>query len=81
MPLRLFRNVGYVAIVMVATIAAMVYYRYGINSDLLLCYAHRFHSLTVLWPTIIGTVYTTDVIKIGWQSVSLALPLYLLGIF
>lgn len=51
MPLRLFRNVGYVAIVMVATIAAMVYY-----------------SLTVLWPTIIGTVYTTDIIKIGWQS-------------
>lgn len=51
MPLRLFKNVGYVAIVMVATIAAMVYY-----------------SLTVLWPTIIGTVYTTDVIKIGWQS-------------
>lgn len=51
MPLRLFKNVGYVAIVMIATIAAMVYY-----------------SLTVLWPTIIGTVYTTDVIKIGWQS-------------
>lgn len=81
MPLRLFRNVGYVAIVMVATIAAMVYYRYGISSDLLLCYAHRFHSLTVLWPTIIGTVYTTDIIKIGWQSVSFALSLYLLGVF
>ncbi|KAF2500435.1 fungal trichothecene efflux pump [Lophium mytilinum] len=51
MPLRLFKNIEYVAIVMVATIAAMVYY-----------------SLTVLWPTIIGTVYTTNVIKIGWQS-------------
>ncbi|KAF2190996.1 trichothecene efflux pump [Zopfia rhizophila CBS 207.26] len=51
MPLRLFKNIEFVAIVMVATIAAMVYY-----------------SLTVLWPTILGTVYTTDTLKIGWAS-------------
>lgn len=24
--------------------------------------------MTILWPTILGTVYTTDVIEIGWQS-------------
>jgi hypothetical protein len=24
--------------------------------------------MTILWPTIVGTVYTTDVLKIGWQS-------------
>ncbi|KAK3069699.1 hypothetical protein LTS18_000260, partial [Coniosporium uncinatum] len=51
MPVRLFKNVGYVAIVMIATIGAMVYY-----------------SMTVIWPTIIGTVYTTDIMAIGWQS-------------
>lgn len=27
-----------------------------------------YYSLTVLWPTIISTVYTTDSISIGWQS-------------
>lgn len=27
-----------------------------------------YYSLTVLWPTIIQTIYTTDVIQIGWQS-------------
>jgi len=48
-PPRLFRNIGYVAIVACATIGAMVYY-----------------SMTVLWPTIIGTVYSTDVMTIGW---------------
>ena len=51
MPTRLFHNIGYVAVVSVATIGAMVYY-----------------SMTVLWPTVIGTVYTTDVKEIGWQS-------------
>lgn len=51
MPPRLFKNVGYVAIVAAACIGAMVYY-----------------SMTILWPTILGTVYTTDVIEIGWQS-------------
>ncbi|RDW83435.1 fungal trichothecene efflux pump [Coleophoma crateriformis] len=50
-PPRLFKNVGYVAVVACATIGAMVYY-----------------SMTILWPTIIGTVYTTDVKAIGWQS-------------
>lgn len=27
-----------------------------------------YYSMTVLWPTIIGTVFTTDVMAIGWQS-------------
>jgi hypothetical protein len=27
-----------------------------------------YYSLTVLWPTIISTLYTTDSIKVGWQS-------------
>jgi len=51
MPPRIFKNIEYVAVVMVAAIAAMVYY-----------------SMTVLWPTIVGTVYTTNVMSIGWQS-------------
>ncbi|KAF2019705.1 fungal trichothecene efflux pump [Aaosphaeria arxii CBS 175.79] len=51
MPPRLFKKLEYVAIVMVASIAAMVYY-----------------ALTVLWPTILGTIYTTDSLKIGWAS-------------
>lgn len=50
-PPRLFKNIGYVAIVICAVIGAMVYY-----------------SMTILWPTIIGTVYTADVVAIGWQS-------------
>ncbi|KAK7421279.1 hypothetical protein QQZ08_009995 [Neonectria magnoliae] len=51
MPPRVFKNIGFVAIVAIATVASIVYY-----------------SLTVLWPTIISTIYTTDSIKIGWQS-------------
>ncbi|PVI06057.1 fungal trichothecene efflux pump [Periconia macrospinosa] len=51
MPPRLFKKLEYVAIVMVATIAAMVYY-----------------ALTVLWPTILSTIYTTNVLKVGWAS-------------
>jgi len=27
-----------------------------------------YYSMTLLWPTIIGTVYSTDVLTIGWQS-------------
>lgn len=27
-----------------------------------------YYSMTVLWPTIIGTVYTANVKAIGWQS-------------
>jgi hypothetical protein len=50
-PSRVFKNIGYVAVVSCATVASMIYY-----------------SLTVLWPTIISTLYTTDSIKIGWQS-------------
>ncbi|KAH7175466.1 fungal trichothecene efflux pump [Dactylonectria macrodidyma] len=51
MPPRVFKNIGFVAIVAIATVASIVYY-----------------SLTILWPTIISTIYTTDSIKIGWQS-------------
>lgn len=47
----MFRKVGFVAIIAIATIASMVYY-----------------SMTVLWPTIISSVYTTDSLEIGWQS-------------
>lgn len=51
MPPRMFRNVGFVAIIAIAVVGAMVYF-----------------SLTVLWPTIIGTLYTADSMQIGWQS-------------
>lgn len=51
MPPRLFKNVGFVALVVAACIGAMVYY-----------------SLTIVWPTLISTVYTPDVIEVGWQS-------------
>jgi hypothetical protein len=51
MPPRLFKKLEFVAIVMVATIGAAVYY-----------------ALTILWPTILGTLYTTDSKKIGWAS-------------
>lgn len=27
-----------------------------------------YYSMTIVWPTLIGTVYTPDVIEIGWQS-------------
>ncbi|CAK7202258.1 hypothetical protein SEUCBS139899_004980 [Sporothrix eucalyptigena] len=51
MPPRLFKNRGFVGIVIVASIGAMIYY-----------------SMTVLWPTIITTLYTSDSIQVGWQS-------------
>ncbi len=51
MPPRLFRKIGYVAIVACACIGAMVYY-----------------AMTIIWPTAVGTLYTTDVMEIGWQS-------------
>jgi MFS family permease len=51
MPPRLFRNIGFDAIVVIAAIGAMIYY-----------------SLTVLWPQIITSLYTTDSIKVGLQS-------------
>lgn len=46
----MFKNIGFVAIVAVAVVGAMVYY-----------------SLTILWPTIISTVYTSNVKEVGWQ--------------
>lgn len=51
MPPRLFKKIGYVAVVTCATIGAMVYY-----------------SMTIVWPSIIGILYTTNVLEIGWQS-------------
>jgi hypothetical protein len=51
MPPRLFKNIGFVAIVTNAAVGAMVYY-----------------SFTVLWPTIISSIYTTDSIQVGLQS-------------
>ena len=51
MPPRIFKNIGFIALVFCAVIGSMVYY-----------------SMTILWPTILGTVFTTDIMKIGWQS-------------
>lgn len=51
MPPRLFKNIGFSAIVAIAAVGAMIYY-----------------SFTVLWPTIITTIYTADSIKVGLQS-------------
>src|ERR1700761_1671198 len=51
MPPRLFKKVGYVAVVTCAAIGAMVYY-----------------AMTIVWPTAIGTLYTTSIMGIGWQS-------------
>ena len=27
-----------------------------------------YYSMTIVWPTVIGTLYTTNVLEIGWQS-------------
>lgn len=51
MPPRLFKKIGYVAVVTCATIGAMVYY-----------------SMTIVWPAVVGTLYTTNIMEIGWQS-------------
>lgn len=51
MPPRIFKNLGFVAVVTTSTIGGMVYY-----------------SMSILWPLILGTVYTTNVMTIGWQS-------------
>ncbi|KAK4503585.1 hypothetical protein PRZ48_004500 [Zasmidium cellare] len=51
MPMALFRNVKYDAIVACASIGAMVYY-----------------SGTVIWPTMVGALFTNDVERVGWLS-------------
>lgn len=51
MPPRLFRDVGYSAVVVIACVGNAVY-----------------ASLTVLWPTIIASIYTSDSIQVGLQS-------------
>ena len=50
-PMRLFKNLKYDAIVACASIGAMVYY-----------------SMTVIWPTLVGALFTTNVKEIGWLS-------------
>jgi hypothetical protein len=50
-PMSLFKNVKYVAIVICAGVAAMIYY-----------------PMSVLWPTLIGSLFTTDIVKTGWLS-------------
>lgn len=51
MPPRIFGNIEFVALVMIAALSSMVYY-----------------SMTVLWPTLIQTVFDADVMEVGWQS-------------
>jgi len=51
-PMRLFRNIPYDALVICASVGAMIYY-----------------SMTVLWPTLIGSLWLTDETMIGWYSV------------
>ncbi|KAH0542656.1 hypothetical protein FGG08_002979 [Glutinoglossum americanum] len=50
-PMRLFRNIQWVAITVCATVGAMIYY-----------------SMSVLWPLVVGSLYTNDVTEIGWMS-------------
>ncbi|MCJ1372698.1 hypothetical protein MMC20_003923 [Loxospora ochrophaea] len=50
-PMRLFRNIKWVAIVIDATVASMIYY-----------------SMTVIWPTLVGSLFTTSVQGVGWMS-------------
>lgn len=72
MPPRLFKKLEFVAIVMVATIAAMGEPSSTLSPStfkyILTWSVTVYYSLTVLWPTILGTVYTTDSLKIGWAS-------------
>lgn len=50
-PMALFKNTKYDAIVACASIGGLVYY-----------------SMTVIWPTLIGAIFTTNVQEIGWLS-------------
>ncbi|KAF2006282.1 fungal trichothecene efflux pump [Amniculicola lignicola CBS 123094] len=50
-PMRLFKNRDYDAVVACASFGAVVYY-----------------ALTVIWPTMIGALFTTDIKKTGWLS-------------
>jgi MFS family permease len=52
-PMRLFKNIPWVAITVCATVGSMIYY-----------------SMSVLWPLVVGALYTKDVVQIGWMSVS-----------
>jgi hypothetical protein len=51
MPPRIFRNIGFVAVILVAAVGAMIYY-----------------SLTILWPSILATVYGKDTFQVGIAS-------------
>jgi MFS family permease len=51
MPPRIFRNTGFIAVILVAAVGAMIYY-----------------SLTILWPSILATVYGRDTFQVGIAS-------------
>ncbi|KAF2263053.1 fungal trichothecene efflux pump [Lojkania enalia] len=50
-PMHLFRNIQYDALVACASFGAVVYY-----------------ANTVIWPTMIGALFTNDITKTGWLS-------------
>lgn len=50
-PMRLFRNRGYVGTILTASVGSMIYY-----------------SMAVLWPMLIGDLYTTNILEVGWMS-------------
>lgn len=52
-PMRLFKNIQYDAMVACASLAAIVYY-----------------ANSIIWPTMVGALFTNDIAEIGWLSVS-----------
>ncbi|KAF2440088.1 fungal trichothecene efflux pump [Karstenula rhodostoma CBS 690.94] len=50
-PMKLFKNIQYDAVVACASLGAVIYY-----------------ANTVIWPTMIGALFTTDITKTGWLS-------------
>ncbi|KAI9785955.1 MAG: hypothetical protein M1839_008221 [Geoglossum umbratile] len=50
-PIKLFKNIPWVAITVCGTVGSMIYY-----------------SMSVLWPHVVGSLYTTDITEIGWMS-------------
>ncbi|KAF1935550.1 TRI12-domain-containing protein [Clathrospora elynae] len=50
-PMRLFKNIQYDAIVACASLAAVVYY-----------------ANSIIWPTMVSSLFTMDITKIGWLS-------------
>jgi hypothetical protein len=50
-PISLFRNVKYDAMLTYAGVAAIIYY-----------------PMSVVWPTAISSLFTTDIMEVGWLS-------------